>query len=51
MPFRSNAQRKFLFATDPELAKKFASETPKGTKLPDKVKARKQAIMKAARSR
>lgn len=48
MPFKSDAQRKFLFATDPKLAKKFAEETPKGAKLPDKVAARKSAIMNKA---
>ena len=38
MPFRSEAQRKFLFARKPKLAKEFARKTPKGKKLPAKVK-------------
>lgn len=48
MPFKSEAQRKFLFATDPKLAEKFAAETPKNAKIPEKVKARKNALMKKA---
>lgn len=37
MPFKSNAQRKYLFSQEPAVAKKFAAETPKGAKLPEKV--------------
>lgn len=44
MPFKSSAQRRKLFATNPAVAKKFAAETPKGKKLPEKVHpAMKQA--------
>ena len=38
MPFKSVAQRKFLFAKKPKIAKEFASKTKKGKKLPLKVK-------------
>lgn len=38
MPFKSQAQRKYLFAKEPAVARKFAAETPKGKKLPKKVK-------------
>ena len=41
MPMRSEAQRKFLWANNPKLAKKFEAETPKGKKLPKKVKKKK----------
>lgn len=34
MPFKSQAQRGFMFAKHPDIAKRFASETPKGKKLP-----------------
>jgi hypothetical protein len=34
MPFQSQAQRGFMFAKHPEIAKRFAVETPKGAKLP-----------------
>jgi hypothetical protein len=39
MPFKSEAQRKFLFAKHPEVAKEFAKMTPKGAKLPKHVKS------------
>lgn len=38
MPFRSKAQKGFLYANHPEIAKRFQTETPKGKKLPAKVK-------------
>ena len=41
MPFKSKAQRRFLFANKPKIAKEFASKTPKGKKLPEKVKKKK----------
>jgi hypothetical protein len=50
MPFKSDAQRRFMYATDPKLAAKFAAETPKGTNLPEKVAARKKAIMMKAKA-
>lgn len=34
MPFTSQAQRGFLFAHNPKVAKEFAAATPKGAKLP-----------------
>lgn len=41
MPFKSVKQRKFLFAKKPKIAKEFAAATPKGKKLPEKVKKKK----------
>lgn len=38
MPFASSAQRRYLFATHPDVAREFADATPKGTKLPEHVK-------------
>jgi len=40
-PFVSNSQRKFLFANKPAIAREFASKTPKGKKLPKRVKKRR----------
>lgn len=40
MPFRSQAQRRMLYATHPEIAKRFEAETPKNAKLPEHVKAK-----------
>lgn len=37
-PFKSEAQRKFLYATNPKVAKEFAKKTPKDLTLPKKVK-------------
>lgn len=36
MPFKSQAQRKFMYARHPEIAKRWEKVTPKG-KLPEKV--------------
>ena len=38
MPFRSEAQRRYLWANHPEVAREFAEHTPKGKKLPDHIK-------------
>lgn len=38
MPFKSEAQRRFLWANHPDIAQEFADATPKGTKLPAHVK-------------
>ena len=41
MPFKSQAQRGFLFANNPKVAKEFAAHTPKGAKLPKRVTKKK----------
>jgi hypothetical protein len=41
VPFKSEAQRKYLYANNPKLAKEFESKTTPGTKLPQKVKPSK----------
>ena len=43
MPFESEAQRRFLYAHNPTLAKEFASKTPKNKKLPSKVAKNKKS--------
>jgi len=40
MPMRSQSQRAYLHANKPKLAKEFEAKTPKGKKLPKKVKKR-----------
>lgn len=40
MPFKSKAQAAYLYANHPDVAKRFAAETPKGTKLPKRVRKR-----------
>ena len=37
MPFKSDAQRRWMFENHPEMAKRWAAETPKGAKLPEHV--------------
>lgn len=37
MPFKSEAQRRFMYAKHPAIAKEFESATPKGAKLPEHV--------------
>lgn len=41
-PFRSQAQRKFMYANHPAMAKKWEAHTPKGKKLPKRVKKKKK---------
>lgn len=36
MPFKSKAQARYLFAREPEVAKRWAKETPSMKKLPEK---------------
>lgn len=43
MPFKSEAQRRYLWAKEPKVAKEFAAATPKGTKLPSHVDKKKEA--------
>jgi hypothetical protein len=38
MPMKSQKQRAFLWANKPEIAQEFEDKTPKGKKLPKKVK-------------
>jgi hypothetical protein len=41
MPMKSKSQRAYLHANKPGLAKEFEAKTPKGKKLPDKVRRKK----------
>ena len=38
MPMKSQAQKRYLWTKPPKIAKEFEKETPKGKKLPKKVK-------------
>jgi hypothetical protein len=42
MPFKSKAQKGWMYANKPEMAKKWTAETPAGTALPKKKKKRKK---------
>lgn len=37
MPFKSEDQRKWMFANKPKMARQWAEHTPKGKQLPKKV--------------
>jgi hypothetical protein len=41
MPFKSKAQRAYLYAKHPTIAARWQKETPKGKKLPQHVKKKK----------
>ena len=52
MPFKSEAQRRFMYAAESRgdvpkgTAARWSEETPKGKKLPEYVKAKKGALQK-----
>ena len=41
MPMKSKAQRAYLWANDPKVARRFERHTPKNAKLPKRVKKKK----------
>jgi hypothetical protein len=49
MPFKSKRQMRWMFANHPEMAKRWAHETPDIKHLPDHVEARKEALRRRAR--
>jgi hypothetical protein len=36
MPFKSKAQRRFMYANHPKIAKRWSKHTPKGKRLPER---------------
>lgn len=51
MPFKSEAQRRYLWSQEPEVAKRFAKETPKNAKLPMHVADKQRDAFQKARSK
>ena len=51
MPFKSEAQRRYLYATDPKMAKRWEKKTPRNAKLPERAtkkrRRRNSSIMSA----
>jgi len=41
MPFKSEAQRKYMYKNLPEIAARWEKETPSGAKLPSRVNPKK----------
>jgi hypothetical protein len=46
-PFKSKSQMREMFANQPEIAKRWAKETPNIKKLPNKVKKKKKTPKKS----
>ena len=46
MPFKSQAQRAFMYSQHPDIAKRWEKLTPKGRKLPEHVKTNKKVASK-----
>ena len=46
MPFKSKAQSRYLFAREPEVAKRWAKETPSMKSLPEKATKSKDGKMR-----
>ena len=42
MPFKSEAQRRYLYAREPKIATRWSRETPKNAKLPERVKRKRK---------
>ena len=42
MPFKSKAQRRWMYATHPGMAQEWSKETVEGSRLPEKVSSRKK---------
>lgn len=51
MPFKSQAQRRYMYSQHPEIAKEFEEKTPEGANLPEHVKhdAKRRALKRAAK--
>lgn len=47
MPFKSKAQQGFMFSQHPEIAKRWAKETPNIKNLPAKAKAKMKPAKKS----
>lgn len=45
MPFKSKAQQRFMFATHPRIAKRWADKTKNMKKLPEHVKEKSASVM------
>jgi hypothetical protein len=52
MPFKSEAQRRFMYAKHPEIAKEFEEKTPQHEVLPEHVKrkVKRRALKKISQS-
>jgi hypothetical protein len=44
VPFKSKQQRKWMYATHPDMAQQWEEHTPKNARLPSKVRAKKPKV-------
>lgn len=44
MPFKSDSQRRWMYANEPEMAERWQNETPKGKDLPERVERKKESV-------
>ena len=51
MPFKSQAQAKFMFAKHPKMAKEWADVTPSIKELPEKVSPKKRKKKKSSKAK
>lgn len=57
MPFKSEAQRRFMFARHPDIARRFEAETPRDADLPqhvsgdDRTRVREEVMRRQAARR
>jgi hypothetical protein len=51
MPFKSKAQRAFLYAKHPAVAAEFQKHTPKDAKLPDRLHEAASAMLKGKKKK
>ena len=50
-PLKSQKQRRWMWANRPEMAAQWEADTPKGTKLPERVAKKKRAPLAKLRAR
>lgn len=49
MPFKSQAQRRYLYARHPGIAREFEAHTPKGSHLPQHVSKKHRRVLRKLR--
>ena len=50
MPFKSKAQRRFLYARHPDIAERWSAEYGSGAKLPEHVRTRARSALARRRA-
>ncbi len=51
MPFKSEAQKRFMYANDPAMAARWQAHTPKNAKLPEHVGDKPKAKAKESKKK